>query len=106
MAAEVIPMPDFTGVNHIALTVRDLHRSVAWYTDLLGLQKVGELSDEGGRGAKVLLRHPSSELVIVLCAHQANPGETFSEFRTGLDHLSFTVRDRADLEAWQARFAA
>src|SRR6185437_5067995 len=96
-------MPDFTGVNHIALTVRDLPRSVAWYTDLLSLQKVGELPDEGGRGAKVLLRHPASGLVIVLCAHKANPGEPFSEFRTGLDHLSFTVRDRAELDAWQVR---
>lgn len=98
-------MPDFTGVNHVALTVRDLPRSVAWYSDLLGLQKIGELPDEGGRGAKVLFRHPTSGLVIVLCAHKANPGEPFSEFRTGLDHLSFTVRDRAELDAWQARFA-
>lgn len=98
-------MADFTGVNHVAFTVRDLAKSSAWYSEVLGLTKIGELPDEGGRGAKVLLRHPGSGLVIVLCAHRSNPGEPFSEFRTGLDHLSFTVPNRAELDAWQRRFA-
>ncbi len=30
-------------------------------------------------------------------------GETFDERRTGLDHLSFQVGSRADLETWDER---
>jgi glyoxylase I family protein len=32
--------------------------------------------------------------------HRANPGDEFSEFRTGLDHLEFLVADRPDLDRW------
>lgn len=52
------------------------------------------------------MRHPASGLVIVTCAHKAIPGESFSELRTGLGHLSFAIRDRVEWEAWQTCFAA
>jgi glyoxylase I family protein len=32
--------------------------------------------------------------------HVANPGQSFHESRTGLDHISFGVTDRAALDAW------
>jgi catechol 2,3-dioxygenase-like lactoylglutathione lyase family enzyme len=35
--------------------------------------------------------------------HDANPGDGFSEFRTGLDHLEFLVPRREDLHEWAGR---
>ena len=41
-------------------------------------------------------------LVLCLVGHAANPGEPFSELRTGLDHLEFMVERREDLVEWAA----
>ncbi len=95
--------PGLGGFHHVGLTVRDLAASAAWYADLLGLVKVSELPDQEGRGAKVILRHPSSGFVLGLAQHQANAGEPFSEFRTGLDHVAFAVPSDEALEAWRQR---
>jgi catechol 2,3-dioxygenase-like lactoylglutathione lyase family enzyme len=55
----------------------------------------------GGR-----LRRPShgprSGIAIGLHHHDANPGQLFHESQTGLDHISFGVADRTDLDAWAA----
>jgi glyoxylase I family protein len=55
---------------------------------------------------EVLLKHPVSDLLIGLLQRPANPGESFSEFRTGLDHLEFEVAGRQELEQWQERLTA
>jgi hypothetical protein len=34
------------------------------------------------------------------------PEEDFSEFRVGLDHVSFGVADRAELEKWARRLTS
>jgi catechol-2,3-dioxygenase len=41
--------------------------------------------------------------VLCLVGHAANRGESFSEFRTGLDHLEFLVARREDLDEWADR---
>lgn len=51
-----------------------------------------------------VLMNPTSTLLIRVQTHDANPGESFSETRTGLDHISFGLTTRAELEAWEARF--
>jgi glyoxylase I family protein len=56
--------------------------------------------DGEGRVGDTCLREPSSGLDLCLVNHQANPGDQFSEFRTGLDHLEFLVDDRSDLARW------
>ena len=97
-------MPDIAGLDHISLTVRDLDRSAAWYSELFGFTKVGQVPDDGQSGAKVLLYHPASKLVLGLSQHQRNPGEPFSEFRTGLDHIALAAPGgREDLERWSQR---
>lgn len=97
-------MPEFDGVHHINLSVTDLERSAAWYMNFLGLTRGWEMPDEEGRGQKIILLHPVSPFRLVLSHHRANDGQPSSEFRTGLDHIAFTVEDRDALEEWRARF--
>jgi len=97
-------MPEFSAVHHFNLSVTDLARSAAWYTEVLGLTKGWEMEDTEGRGRKVVLLHDGGSLRIVLSYHQANDAEPFTEFRTGFDHLALTVTDRTELEAWERRF--
>ncbi|MBA2718658.1 MAG: VOC family protein [Chloroflexi bacterium] len=98
--------PTFKGVLYFGLSVRDLARSTAWYRDVLGLEV--ERENIGGSAwasdwDEVVLRHSDSGLLIGLLQHPSNPGDTFSEFRTGLDHLELEVGSPGELEAWRQR---
>jgi glyoxylase I family protein len=92
-------MPTITGVHHVAFTVQDVDASAAWYQDLFGMQVVRQADDETVR--RRVLVHPECGLRIGLLEYPAHADGTFSEFRTGLDHIAFTVPSRDDLEAWQ-----
>ena len=98
-------MPVITGLVYLGLSVRDARRSAVWYRELFGLVTVREQLDEAGRG-EVLLREPTSGLLIGLIAHPGNDGEPFSEFRTGLDHAELGVPSREALAAWVERLDA
>jgi glyoxylase I family protein len=95
-------MPDFPPIGHVALTVRDLSVSVPWYEALLDARPVlDEDTDPDFHHTVYLLGNGT-----LLGLHQHGtpaPEERFSEFRVGLDHLSFGVADRAELEKWARR---
>ena len=94
-------MPEFTGVSHVALTVSNLDASVQWYQSLFDAQSVMQM---GGEGDSTRLNGLyTNGLLIVLNQHAAGSGDKFSEFRTGLDHLSFACADKAAVEAWQQK---
>jgi glyoxylase I family protein len=96
-------MPTITGAHHVAFTVRDVEASAAWYQDLFGMQEVMQADDETV-SLRVLV-HPECGWLIGLREYPAHPDAAFSEFRTGLDHIAFTVSSRDDLEAWQGLLA-
>jgi glyoxylase I family protein len=96
-------MPEFTGVSHVGLSVTDLDRSTAWYTDVLGLQVLMPTDAPGLK--RVLLVHPGSGLMVGLGRHEAAAGAGFDERATGLDHLSFAVGSRDELAAWEEQLA-
>jgi glyoxylase I family protein len=81
-------------IHHIALTVTDVQRSEAFYTGILGFQKVMDF------GPRAFVTNGS--LVVALTPppdpDQALPDDRFNENRVGLDHVSFMVDSRADLE--------
>jgi catechol 2,3-dioxygenase-like lactoylglutathione lyase family enzyme len=92
-----------SSINHIAITVTDLERSRPWYQEVFGLTTLIEDSHPDGTGRFVLLGTPTLSVLVGLHEHPANEGERFSETRTGLDHVGFTVPSHAELEAWEAR---
>ncbi len=97
-------------IHHLRLSVTDVERSKAFYTEVLGFQVAvdgppppdDEHHDaivdslQGG----VILQH--GEMFIGLRpvdADRATAEDRFDPFRVGLDHLSFSVPTPADLEA-------
>jgi glyoxylase I family protein len=95
--------PPVAGIHHVSLTVTDLARSEAWYTELVGMTKIMDEPHQGGRA--IVLMQLQTGLFIGLHSHDANQRENFAEMRTGLDHVSFRVSSRAELEAWERRLA-
>ena len=95
-------MPDFPPLAHVALTVRDLSVSVPWYEALLQAKPaLDEDTDPDFHHTVYLIGNGN-----LLGLHQHGtpaPDEQFSEFRVGLDHVSFGCADRAELERWARR---
>ena len=70
----------------------DLEASTAWYQRIFDIAPVMEEAHDGGW--QRLLADSSMQLIIVLHRHDVNQGETFSERRTGLDHVGMAVPSR------------
>ena len=81
-------------VHHLTITVTDVARSARFYQGLLNFQPVAEL------GERQILHNGATLLVLGTPPDpaQAIAGDRFDENRVGLDHLSFAVDSRQDLE--------
>ena len=82
------------GVHHLRLTVTDVERSRAFYTEVLNFEHVTDLPSGVflSNGAIGLGIGPSP------APDRAPADDRFDEARVGLDHLSLHVASRADLE--------
>ena len=98
-------MPGISGRVEVNLTVRDPTTSASWYSELLGMEPLYDFASDDGRMRYIALVESKSRLVLCLVGHAGNPGDTFSEFRTGLDHLEFLVDQREDLDQWADRLS-
>jgi catechol 2,3-dioxygenase-like lactoylglutathione lyase family enzyme len=97
--------PGFSGIHHLSLTVTDLDASLTWYQKVFTTGRLDLEIPHYGReetGYCVLLPEPRSGLILSLHTNTGNRGEPFDEARTGLDHVSFQVAGRSDLQAWVA----
>jgi glyoxylase I family protein len=83
-----------SGLNHIILTVSNAERSRSFYHDLLGFETV--VLEEGPNGGFMFT---SGEVMVFFYASR-HPieGDRFNEFRIGLDHLSFNIPNREELD--------
>jgi catechol 2,3-dioxygenase-like lactoylglutathione lyase family enzyme len=79
-------------VHHLALTVTDVERSVAFYTTVLNFQVLASI------GPRMLLQKGALVLTLGHAPDHPRQDDRFDENRVGLDHLSFAAGQRADLE--------
>ena len=95
--------PAVAGYHHFAPTVSDVEASAQWYERVFGMTRVPVAFPHHGGGSigyAVVLTDPRSGIVLGLHHHDGNLGQDFDERRTGLDHMSFAVAGRADLDVW------
>jgi catechol 2,3-dioxygenase-like lactoylglutathione lyase family enzyme len=85
---------DTSGLNHIILTVSNAERSRSFYHDLLGFETV-VLEDGPGGG---FMFTSGGVMVFFYASRHPIEGDRFNEFRIGLDHLSFTIPNREELD--------
>jgi glyoxylase I family protein len=88
---------------HIRLTVTDIERSRAFYDAVLGLPVAFEMPAEADEATREQLSFLFGGVIYqlgdALFGLRPVGSDTFDEDRTGLDHLSFAVADRAALES-------
>jgi catechol 2,3-dioxygenase-like lactoylglutathione lyase family enzyme len=91
-------------IHHLRLTVTDLERSRTFYTELLGFEVAVESPPPDDPAAaetyKILFGGCVMTRGNLLMGLRplAPSGDRFNPDRVGLDHLSFSVASRADLE--------
>ncbi|UKF32518.1 VOC family protein (plasmid) [Clavibacter phaseoli] len=90
-------MPRFSGIHHLALTVRDLEVSVAFYERVLGAPPTAQLDGHDLRRELFALPGGTN---LGLTQHDPTATGTFTPFQPGLDHLGFAVDSREELELW------
>ena len=94
-------MNDFPAIGHVAVTVKDLEIGRPWYQSLFGAEPVLDEPTDSGFHHTVFMIGGS---LIGLHEHPTTDADdTFSEFRTGLDHIGFACADREALTAWESR---
>jgi glyoxylase I family protein len=91
--------------HHVRLTVTDVARSQAFYTEVFGFQVAmpgppdedpeGLVAD-ALQGGVVLMN--AGVMIGLRPVDATNADDRFDPFRVGLDHLSFAVESRADLD--------
>lgn len=91
-------------IHHLRLTVTDLERSREFYTQLLGFEVAVESPPPDDPSAAETFKVLFGGIVmargnlIMGLRPMAAAGDHFSPDRVGLDHLSFSVPSRGDLE--------
>src|SRR3954447_11992586 len=91
--------------HHIRLTVTDVERSRAFYTEVLGFDVALEgpppddpkgLVSDALQGGVVLIN--AGVMIGLRPVDAAHAADRFDPLRVGLDHLSFAVGSRVDLD--------
>lgn len=94
-----------TGYAHVRLTVTDIVRSRAFYDEVFGFPVAYELPADADDATREALSFLFGGVIYQLGAGLfglrpvAAAGDRFDENRCGLDHVSFAVAGRADLDA-------
>ncbi|MGH3631435.1 MAG: VOC family protein [Sciscionella sp.] len=94
-----------TGYAHVRLTVTDIERSRQFYDSVFGFDVAFEMPAEPDEQTRQELSFLYGGVIYQVpgglfgLRPVAATGDRFHEDRTGLDHLSFAVPSRADLDA-------
>jgi glyoxylase I family protein len=91
-------------IHHLRLTVTDVERSRQFYTSLLGFEVAAESPPPDDPSAEEVFKILFGGVVLIRgnllmgLRPMAPAGDRFDPDRVGLDHLSFGVASRDDLE--------
>lgn len=101
-----MPLVSATGLSHVRITVSNIARSRAFYEEVFGFEVAAQSPGDPGDAA---VRHDPDRLyggvvyqvggMLFGLRPVASEKDRFDSERVGLDHVSFTVADRAALEA-------
>jgi glyoxylase I family protein len=97
-------------IHHLRLTVTDLARSREFYTELLGFQVAVESPPPDDPAAEEAFKILFGGIVMIRgnllmgLRPMAPSGDRFDPDRVGLDHLSFGVTSRTELDQAAALF--
>ena len=86
-------------IDHVAITVKDLERSRAWYREVLGLER--RFEDEWGDMPTMMCA--GDTCVALFSSDERNEGSSAAPDAPSLHHVAFRV-DRENFEAAQQRF--
>ena len=92
------------GFSHVRVTVTDIARSRRFYDDVLGLPVAFEVPSDADEATREQMWWVFGGVVYQVpggffgLRPVAPGGDRFDENRVGLDHLSFKVSSRADLD--------
>jgi glyoxylase I family protein len=86
------------GFHHVALTIRDLDASVAWYRRVFGFVEL--FREDGDERRACVMGFAGGGYSVGLVEHQPALGAGFDARRRGLDHLAFTVESEDALGEW------
>lgn len=88
---------------HVRLTVTDIDRSRAFYDDVFGLPVAFEVPDDADEATRESLSFLFGGVIYKLgdslLGLRPVGQDTFAQDRTGLDHVSFGVDSRSDLDS-------
>ncbi|MCW2604507.1 MAG: glyoxalase [Pseudonocardiales bacterium] len=104
-----MPIP-VTSYAHVRITVTDIERSRAFYDAVFALPVAFELPPDADEATREQLAFLYGGVIYKLgpslLGLRPVADDSFDEDRVGLDHLSFAVADRADLDAAAATLDA
>jgi glyoxylase I family protein len=96
-------MNDLLGFHHVAVTIRDLDASVAWYREVLGFEEL--FGEEAPDRRACVMRFPNGSYGVGLVEYPMVPFEAFDPRHSGLDHLAFTVGTLDELRTWATKLS-
>jgi len=80
------------GINHLGLTVPDLDKTIAFFTDCLGWQEVGGKPDYPSKFIS-----DGNSVLTIWQAQTENPVEFNRKNVCGLHHVAFTISSEEEL---------
>ena len=96
-------MNDLLGFHHVAVTIRDLDASVAWYKELLGFEEL--FSEDAPDRRACVMKFPNGSFGVGLVEYPTVPFEAFDPRHSGLDHLAFTVDTLEGIRDWATKLS-
>ncbi|MGA9358865.1 MAG: VOC family protein [Mycobacterium sp.] len=90
-------MPELKRISHVEFSVTDCDRAATWWHDVMGFTEVHRARHDSFENRDLI--HPTGMSVAVK-THDEPLSLSFDERCIGLDHISFEIADRDEMQCW------